>query len=77
MQTKREFLNNVQYHAHSLDEYMQQEKDDAATLHPVDLDPELKAMFDEASLHQRLMFESAIRLARRCREKLELTGGGQ
>jgi hypothetical protein len=71
MQTKREFLENVRYHAESLAEYIRQEADDCGSLHPVDLDPELKAIFDEAEKHQRLMFEAAIRLARRCKEKLE------
>jgi len=71
MQSKEEFLENVQYHADSLKEYTRSEREDAATNHPVDLDPELKAIFDECERHQSLMLKAAVRLAQRCCEKLE------
>jgi hypothetical protein len=70
MQTKKEFLENVKYHAEWL-EKRQEWLDEPESNHYVDLDPELKALFDEAGRHERLMLEAAVKLSKLCRARLE------
>lgn len=69
-QTKENFLANVRYWAGRLDQRADWLAQCGDRENPVDLDPELKAIYDECDKHERLMCEAAVRLAERCAEKL-------
>ena len=69
-QPKEEFLENVRYWASCVAEREEWLAQCPSRENPVDLDPELREIYAEAERYERLMCEAAVRLSKRCAEKL-------
>lgn len=69
-QSKEDFLKNVKYWAQELPQRDKWVMECDERENPVDLDPQLRAVYDDCAKYERLMCEAAAYLSKLCKEKV-------